>query len=245
MTENKLKAALNALRKECVKVVPSKTGFNNSMAAEVRFAGPAYAENGDKHLICPQCNNKLSFVFQFREKYDKNFKPSGSLFSVFYCFDCMPIGRHNEEIGQWAVVEHKNPNPDKFVDGFGVNSKLIPCSCTLNRVFVLPDYETIETNYPEIAELCEELDSDDPISVYEDYGLEIGCDMEPSTTLGGFPIWIQGEGSQVCPEAGCTPQFIAQIDSEEMADLMWGDAGCLYLFRCKDHKHFTIEMQCF
>jgi len=27
---------------------------------------------------------------------------------------------------------------------------------------------------------------------------------------------------------------------------MWGDAGCLYIFRCPEHKDgFAIEMQCF
>ena len=41
--------------------------------------------------------------------------------------------------------------------------------------------------------LCEEIDSEDPMSAYEDAGNEIGCIMEPSTTIGGYPIWIQGE----------------------------------------------------
>lgn len=245
MTESKLKAALTALKRECIRVMPCNPGFTPEQAADIRFCGPSYAEKGDKNLVCPQCKKPLSFVFQFREKYDKKFQPSGSLFSFFYCFDCIPIGRPSEELDQWQIVEHTNPDPSKFVPGYGVNTKLDPCSCELSKIFVLPDYETIESNYPEVAVLCEKIDANEPISAYEDFGVEIGCTMEPCTTLGGYPIWIQGEGGQVCPEAGCEPEFIAQIDSEGMADLMWGDAGCLYIFRCKEHKQFAIEMQCF
>ena len=245
--EDKLKKALNKLKKECIRVMPSNTGFEKTQAIETRFGGSSYAEKDDVVPVCKSCGKPLTFIFQFREKFDKDLKPSGKLYSVYYCFDCTPIGRPEDEKGQWAVVSHKEPDVAKFVEQKeNVSTILNPTSCTLSRVFVLPDYETIENNYSEIAELCEEVDSEDPMSAYEDAGNSVGCLMEPSTTLGGYPIWIQGEGSQVCPKCSGEVELAVQIDSEDAVNLMFGDAGCLYVFKCPKHKdEFAIEMQCF
>lgn len=245
--EDRLKQALNKIKKECIRVVPSKNGFDKSQACDTRFGGSAYAEKGDKAPVCECCGKPLTFIFQYRDKYDKDLNPSGDLHSVYYCFDCVPIGRVEEEKGQWAVVTHKNPEVAKFVEQKeNISSVLAPTSCELSKVYVLPDYETIENNNSEIAEICEEIDPEDPMSAYEDAGNEIGCHMEPSTTLGGYPIWIQGEGTQVCPNCKGEVELAVQIDSEEAVNLMFGDAGCLYVFRCPEHKNeFAIEMQCF
>ncbi len=245
MCKDKLKSALEALKRECVKVVPCSQGFSPEHAADIRFGGSAYAEKDEEKHICPNCGKLLTFVFQYREKYDKSFRPSGSLYSVYYCFDCMPIGRPSEEQGQWAVIEHKNADASKFVAGYGDNGTIKPCDCELQRVNILPDYETLEEKYPDVASMCEELDEEDPMAAYEDVANELGLVTQPGTVLGGYPIWLQGEGSQICPVDKGEMEFCAQIDSEEMANLMFGDAGCLYVFRCKEHNKFEIEMQCF
>jgi hypothetical protein len=243
---NELLAALKKLKKECVRVIPVKPGFANEMADEIRFAGPAYAEAADKKPVCPDCGNELSFVFQFRQKIDNGGKADGPLHCFFYCFKCMPIGRQKEETGQWLLRTHEQTAINKFVPGHGVDKDLAPCSCELSMVHVLPDYEVIEAEHPDIAAICEDIDSDDPLSAYEEAGMEIGCEMEPFTSIGGYPHWIQGEGSQTCPVCGKNMQFICQIDSEAAVELMWGDAGCLYLFQCQQHpREFAMEMQCF
>ena len=245
--EDKLKKALDKLKKECIRVMPTNAGFDKSQAIDTRFAGSAYSEKGEKAPVCACCGKPLTFIFQYREKYDKDLNPSGDLHSVYYCFNCIPIGRPEDEKGQWAVITHKNPDVAKFVEQKeNISSKLNPVTCSLSRVYVLPDYETIENNYSEIAELCEDIDSDDPMSAYEDAGNSIGCQMEPSTTLGGYPIWIQGESEHTCPECEGKVELAVQIDSEEAVNLMFGDAGCLYVFKCPKHKNgFAIEMQCF
>lgn len=245
--EDKLKKALNKLKKACIRVIPFRNEFLENQGAETRFAGSPYAEKGDEAPVCQGCGKPLTFIFQYRDSYNKDMEGKGELHSVYYCFDCTPIGRAEEEKGQWAVITHKEPEASKFVEQKENVSKIFkPTSCCLSNAFLLPDYETIENNFPEIAELCEEIDGDDPLSAYEDAGNEIDCLMEPSTTLGGYPIWIQGEGSQVCPKCGGEVELAVQIDSEEAVDLMFGDAGCLYVFRCPKHKdEYAIEMQCF
>ncbi len=242
----KLQNALKKLKKECVKVVPTKPGFANNMADEIRFAGPSYAEAGDKKPVCPDCGNELSFVFQFRTDFDAKLNPKGSLHSFLYCFKCMPIGRPKEETGQWQLRTWQQPSVEKFVPGSGIDKQLLPCSCELSKVWALPDFETIENEYPEIAALCEEVDPEDSMSAFEEAGLEIGCEMEPFTSIGGYPKWIQGEASQICPVCSKGMEFVCQIDSEAAVELMWGDAGCLYIFQCAQHKNeFAMEMQCF
>ena len=244
--ENKLHNALNALKKECLRITPEKPGFANEHAAEIRFAGPAYAESGDKAPICNGCGKPLSFVFQFKTEQDAKLKLSGALHVVYYCFDCVPIGRPDDEKGQWLIKSYSEASAGKFVGGTGVNPLFKPCLCSMQKVFVLPDYETIENDYPEVAALCEELDPEDPVSVYEEEGLEVGCEMEPFTRVNGYPAWIQGQGTQVCPLCKHDMEFFAQVDSESAVDLMWGDAGCLYIFRCPKHpEQLAIEMQCF
>ena len=42
--EDRLKQALNKIKKECLRVMPSEAGFDNSKSIETRFGGPAYAE---------------------------------------------------------------------------------------------------------------------------------------------------------------------------------------------------------
>lgn len=245
--EDRLKKALEKIKKECIRVMPVKAGFKKEQAADVRFAGPAYAEAGDKPVICEGCGKPLSFVFQFHDKYDENMKPSGDLHSVYYCFDCSPIGRPDEEHGQYLVVTHKNPEVSKFVEvKENADKKLKATSCTLSKTYIIPDYDSIENDYPEIAEICEEIDCEDPMSAYEDAGNEIGCLMEPSTVIGGYPIWLQGYGDQKCPECEGRADLACQIDSEDAVKLMFGDAGSLYVFRCPKHKDkFSVEMQCF
>lgn len=247
--ESKLTQALKKLKKESVRVMPVKLGFDKSQAIDTRFGGFPYAEAGEKAPVCECCGKPLTFIFQFRDSYDKDLNPSGALHSVYYCFDCTPIGRPEEEKGQWKVVTHENPDVSKFVEQKESVSQLLkPMQCSLSKVFTLPDYETIESHYPDIVEMCEAIDcyADDLMSGYEDAVYSIGGLTEPSTIVGGYPSWIQGEGSQVCPECGGEMELACQIDSEEAVDLMFGDAGCLYVFRCPEHKDkFAIEMQCF
>jgi hypothetical protein len=241
-----LKDALKKIRKECLRVIPEKPGFAKLMATEIRFAGPAYAEEDDLSPICPACGEKLSFVFQFYPQADKKALSAAPLLVFYYCFKCTPIGREDEPPGMWLLKAYHAAEADKFADGVGLDKEFIPFSCRTEKVYVLPDYETIEEKFPHIAEMCEAIDAEDPVSVYEDSGLEAGCEMEPFTSIGGYPIWIQGESGRNCPICKKQMDFIGQIDSQQEVQLMWGDAGCVYLFQCHEHHdQFGMEMQCF
>lgn len=241
-----LKNALKIIRKECLRVIPEKPGFAKLMAAETRFAGPAYAEEGEVEPVCPVCGERLSFVFQFYQASDRKALSTPPLLVFYYCFKCTPIGNENEDPGQWLIKTYQTPAPEKFVGDAGLDDSFLAFSCRTEKVKVLPDYESIEEKYPEIAAICEGIDGDDPVSVYEDAGVEIGCAMEPFTSIGGYPIWIQGETERRCKICKKQMEFIGQIDSQQEVQLMWGDAGCVYLFQCHEHHdQFGMEMQCF
>jgi uncharacterized protein YwqG len=238
----KLKNSLQPLLKNCYRITAKKMEFVADLAESTRFGGPAYAEEVTQTPVCATCNNPLSFIFQFKENPLTN---QGELLQFFYCFECSPWGGKNET-GQWLIRSFPSPEKDKFHPGASEISELQPCICKITEVKMLPDFETLEEKGHEAIRICEQIDKNDPWDVYEETCVAMGCETEPFSSVGGYQIWIQGHTEKLCPECKKTMEFIAQIDSEAEADVMWGDAGCVYLFRCKEHpQQFAMEMQCF
>lgn len=237
----KLKNLLLPLIKPCLKVHASPSGFLPEQAAVTRFGGPPYAEDKDSVPLCAACNSPLSFVFQFKAESGPD---NAELLQFFYCFNCSPWGGKKEE-GQWLVRTFSHADTAKFVENPSAE-EIAPCLCRLEKVKMLPDFETLEESGSEVVKICEKINKEDPWDVYEETCMALGCEIEPFSSIGGYPIWIQGHVEKNCPECKKEMDFITQIDSVAEAQLMWGDAGCVYLFRCRSHPHqFALEMQCF
>ncbi|MFZ5950577.1 MAG: DUF1963 domain-containing protein [Candidatus Rifleibacteriota bacterium] len=238
----KIRELLKPLIRPCFKVTARAENFSPNDAAKTRIGGPAYAAKGQSFPVCQSCSKKLTFVFQFRQMPDSN---SGELVQFFYCFDCSPWGGKNEE-GQWMIKTFKEVTDCSFVDSSDPEHQITPCKCSFEKINMLPDYETLEEMGHEAVKLCGKVNADDPWDVYEEACLSLRCCVEPVTSIGGYPIWIQGEAEKKCPKCSEKMNFVAQLDSVPEADLMWGDAGCVYLFRCRNHPdQFSLEMQCF
>lgn len=241
---SKIESLLKPMIKSCARIKAVPTDFSPEKATEIRFGGPAYAEKDSAVPICKSCGKPLSFVFQFREN---SIEKSGGLLQFFYCFSCLPWGGKDED-GQWLVRYFASPANDKFVfENAGTADESIkPSLATINKVKMLPDFESLEEENHQVIGLCEEVDPDDPWDVYEEACMVMGCEIEPFSSVGGYPIWIQGVTARKCPLCKEEMKFVAQIDSVPEAELMWGDAGCVYLFRCSKHTdEFAFEMQCF
>ena len=120
-----------------------------------------------------------------------------------------------------------------------------PCIVESKTVRVLPDWEGLESYSKEAESLCCELDRDSPWEAYEDALVRIECLVDYATLIGGYPRWVQGEAKSHCSSCGADRELVVQIDSEELAGLMWGDMGLVYLFSCKSHPDdFHLELQC-
>ncbi|GAB4275681.1 MAG: hypothetical protein Kow0029_17070 [Candidatus Rifleibacteriota bacterium] len=234
---------LKPLIKKCFRIGAIPAEFSEDSRLKTRFAGPVFAKNLEKMPVCGTCGKELSFVFQFRENPDSD---SGDLIQFFYCFHCVPIGVKSEK-EQWLTRLYSENSLAELTKQLNTGeSKLRPCLATTNIVNMLPDYESLEEVGHKVVKECEKIDPEDPWDVYEESCMAMGCDIEPFSSIGGYPIWIQGVASKKCPECNEKMEFIAQIDSVPEVGLMWGDAGCVYLFRCKKHKDkFAMEMQCF
>lgn len=240
----KIEALLKPLIKKCYRIGAAQQEFSKEVADQTRFGGLPYAENGSKTPVCETCSQPLSFVFQYRQDPKENV---GELSQFFYCFPCTPCGIGDEK-GQWKIRNFSTPSREKFDQNAAgePDTAIKPCITVIDEVNMLPDYETLEDSEHQVIGLCEEVDPDDPWDVYEEACTVMGCETEPFSSIGGYPIWIQGVTSKKCPVCDEEMEFVAQIDSVPEAELMWGDAGCVYLFRCKKHpEKISMEMQCF
>lgn len=63
--------------------------------------------------------------------------------------------------------------------------------------------------------------------------------------LGGKPLWIQGEQNPDCIKCKKPMEFIAQIDTDDDVEIMFGDTGSLYAFYCPGCSVYATFMQCF
>lgn len=239
----KLRDLLTPLIKCSHKVKAFPKELESGDLLKIRFGGHPYSETGSKAPVCKKCGRPLTFIFQFFTKPESS---SGEFLQFFYCFDCSPTGDRNEE-GQWLVRGFSDPQDSKHTQNLTpIEDQVTPCICRLEAVKMLPDFESLEEMNHEAIKVCEKIDREDPWDVYEEGCIALGCESEPFSSIGGYPIWIQGPVSKNCPICKKEMEFIAQIDSVPEAGLMWGDAGCVYIFRCSKHSEsFAIEMQCF
>lgn len=242
MDEEKLDALLQQLIKKGLRLVPKADEFAKQGSCESKFGGFPYAEKKDDWPVCPTCMKELTFIIQI---FNEN---ENTLFVFYYCNECFPWGLKDEVKGQWIIKIYKSPTLDKLTK---VDRKtedeyaLRPCSISYSSVRVLPDWDSIDFISEEVANICRKLDKDSPWETYGQATLRAGCLNDYATLLGGYPRYVQGQAGSKCSQCNSELKFFAQIDSEDEADLMWGDIGLIYIFRCPDHNdEFHLELQC-
>jgi hypothetical protein len=74
-----------------------------------------------------------------------------------------------------------------------------------------------------------------PEDDYDCYHFEISTSVIPTkheiSQLGGYPVWVQGDHTPLCPICGRRSLFVAAIGSHD-TDVIWGDSGYWYFFAC-------------
>lgn len=244
MTNEALIRTLKELKKRALLIIPTDPSEIELKKTDTKFGGAPYAETGDKCPICAACGEKLTFVFQFRDNYDMDLKPSGPLHVFYYCFGCMPIETADE--GQWLVKTYKNPESAKFVETSpNETMEIVPSGVTLKRDFVVPAFDFMCELNSEVYDLCTELSPDDPHTAYEEAAKAAGAIAPVCSSMGGYQAVVQALAAQDCPHCSKDMDFFVQIQSEEDINLMWGDLGVLYLFKCHTDGSFGMEMQCY
>jgi len=132
-----------------------------------------------------------------------------------------PKGEHFEE---WDNVEY--------------------CEIAFEKIKSLPDWEGLERYNLNAQKLSCVLNEKEPWDSYDQINIKLtGRKQETDediyiSQLGGYPTWMQGDDS---PESN---DFLLQMYSEDNANLMWGDAGLVYLFYNKKTKKVNFILQC-
>ncbi len=242
MSNKKLDILVKPLIKEGLKLTPKADGLAIPASCKSKFGGLPYAESGDCWPSCPTCKKELTFVNQILDEKEN------ALFVFYYCNECGPWGLRDEEKGQWVAKQYKNPVTENIYEIQRHNKdefSLTACSVSSTVVMVLPDWEGIDSVSEEISNLCCEINDDSPWESYEVAVVRADCLNDYSTLLGGYSRYVQGEASATCSKCNSQMEFYAQIDSEDEAELMWGDVGLVYFYRCPEHKNeIYLELQC-
>ncbi len=204
-----------------------------------RFGGgEPYAEVGEAWPVCPTCKAGLAFICQIDMTSVFHRKPEGvDLFSFYYCWECGPWGLDDEEKGTWVSRNYHNPAEAKAIkikhpEG-GPHQPL--CRVETRQAISFPDWDELAAWSKQAEEICGEANVDEPWAEYAATVESLGGLSELTTFLGGYPRWIQGEAELICDLCQNRMDLLAQIDTEDEADIMWGDVGCVYLFYCPLH----------
>ena len=227
--------------KTAVELKPEPDNAAITASTDSKFGGLPYSESGCGWPGCPTCASALTFVAQLNKKVNN------SLYVFYYCFDCFPWGLGGEETGQWLVQEFPEPSMDKYqkIDVQKTGAEITPCRVIEVEVKVLPDCDSIDSEIPEVNDLCSQINHESPWDAYDLAIKALGCIDDCATRIGGYPKLIQGEIEATCGVCSKKMDFLAQIDSEDDANLMWGDVGSVYLFQCSAHpSEFHLELQC-
>ncbi len=242
MSKEKLDSLLRPLIKKALKLEPKADEGASIASCESKFGGIPYAEIGDIWPSCSTCKKELTFINQIRNEKEQH------LFVFYYCNECFPWGLADEEKGQWVVKLYKEPLIEKMaIINRSSNDEFAPtpCKVTISSVDVLPDWEGLDSASKEASSLCCTINDDSPWEEYEEAVEKAGCLNDYATLLGGYPRFVQGEAGPCCPVCNTEMKFYAQVDSEDEANIMWGDVGLVYFFRCSEHKNeFRLELQC-
>ena len=269
MSQKAVEELLQPLLKDADCLILSASEQAIDACVQSKFGGLPYAEKEEVWACCPSCDKELIFIAQLYHPQQQ------ALACFFYCFHCFPWGLGNEETGQWLVRYYSTPEMTKYVAPKRIQSQspknedssklpsalktllehlpslkrkiplVIPCLCETQQIKSLPDWDDLEGLSPKLVQLYEELNKDDPWETYYEIGTKVGHLDDYGTLIGGYPCWVQGSISPKCKQCSEDMEFFAQIDSESAADLMWGDAGLVYLFQCPQHRtEFTLELQC-
>lgn len=222
----------------------------SSPITSTKFGGHPYAELDEDWPICGGCEEGLSFIFQCNLAECPHQKATG-LFTFFYCHECSSWGDIPPELeNAWLVRRYKSPADNKAVeleDASPKKARTNECSVKMEIVQSLPDWDTINDLLPAAAELSTKSNKDEPWATYQKTVEELlGGEPESTSQVGGYPHWIQSAESIECEKCSTPMRLLGQITSEEEAELMWGDAGSVYLFECPKHPdQVQMRLQCF
>ena len=207
------------------------------------FGGNPYFEKGETWPTSKAGRN-LHFIFQIFNTLEIKLPDTIELIQFYYDWEAFPWDTADDG---WQVKIYKKLDPDTRIfietpENKDYNRSKY-CEIDLNPIKSLPDWEGIDRHEYNASKLSCVLNEDEPWSLYQQTVSKLIGDQEYQSQLGGYPKWVQGESTPKDSE-GNPMKFLFQIDSEDKADLMWGDVGMIYVFYDEETDHIEFILQC-
>lgn len=276
MPKHKLDNFLQKIGRPAYQILPIENKTDEILAKEQlltasKFGGDPYFEAGEQWPICSKCENAESFICQLdlRQAKDAQLPSSFGLLTFFYCFQCFPWDAPQPG---WTVQNYPQADIAKAVciekpapKQVGFFKKLFAKNNTSeNSKVALVEFKSFIC-YPQLDELDEIAEGLAPEfkslqAEIEENGKEDFCDIyyktiEQSgqdsdnfgTIIGGYSQWIQCFPPDLkCKHCQSWMRQLVQLGSEKKLDIMFGDAGCIYLSICDEHpQEISMMLQCF
>lgn len=248
---DEISALLQPLAKIATKLEPKKAGDETRLPLTgSHFGGIPYAEAGEEWPVCPTCKRSLTFICQIDTASGFHQQPQGvALFTFFYCWECFPWGLTDEVRGAWVVKIYAEPNEKRATHLSPISEQPEPtvaCEVRAEKILSFPDWDDLDSWSRAVAEAAIKANPDEPWEAYKSSVEALGGLTDYATIVGGYPHWVQGEATPDCDVCKSGMRLLAQIDTEDEADITWGDVGCVYIFYCPEHPRETkMELQCF
>ncbi|MGV3696615.1 DUF1963 domain-containing protein [Flavobacterium sp.] len=229
--------------KDCTKITvqdASRIPENSNLISQ--FGGLPYFEKGEEWPKSEE-GNSLSFIFQVFNADGIHLPKNIQLIQFYYGFEELP--NFSDEDG-WKVKIYEKLNPENVVKIERPEDVERPkfCNITFESRKSLPDWETIDEYIEGYTDLAEEIDGDNPWDAHSEVEMKLTGNDNYQSQLGGYPRWVQGDGTPEDENTGRKSELLFQIDSEDNAGLMWGDAGLVYVFYDPVDKSISFELQC-
>ncbi|RZJ69356.1 DUF1963 domain-containing protein [Flavobacterium sp.] len=239
--QSELENILKTLVKPATKLVLEPATREPDSHLTSHFGGVPYFEKGH-HWPGNRAEEALTFVFQIFNDGKINLPKEIKLVQFFYDFELSPWSTEDDG---WLVkiYDKLDASKVKLREGYDSGQELKYCKIKFEQVMSLPDWEGIQGWSEKAAELSAQINDDEPWEAYDLAAKKITGQDDYQSQLGGYPKWVQGESTSLL-EDGTQLPLLFQIDSEELADLMWGDAGCVYVFYDAASEMISFELQC-
>ena len=222
-------------------LLPPSTLSENTQL-ESHFGGHPYFEMGESWPTTEK-GKALDFVFQVFNSKELELPENIALVQLFYDWDELPwdTGEDGWLVKIYHKVDKQNiefiSRPEELVES--------PfCKIDFISDRSLPDWEGIDLFKAEAAKLSCVLNEESPWEAYENSVLGLIGKQDYQSQLGGYPKWVQGEATPLNIE-GNPLKLLFQVDSEENANLMWGDLGSIYVFYEEETERIEFTLQCY
>lgn len=205
------------------------------------FGGDPYFKKGETWPTSKSGRN-LHFIFQVFNTPDIELPNTIQLVQFYYDWEAFPWDTTDDG---WMVKIYKEIDTHVFIEKPENKNfkKSKYCEIDLQPIKSLPNWEGIDKHDYNASKLSCILNEDQPWDAYQQIVLKLTGEQEYQSQLGGYPKWVQGEGTPT-DSKGTPMKFLFQIDSEDKAELMWGDVGLIYVFYNEETDHIEFSLQC-